>query len=284
MAAPQHVEAKCMSDNTNSGPASLSLTPSVPVPAAAPAGSPGRAAHLHGWARRCWAWMRANVSTLVLAALMLGAGGSTWWWARSSYFQQFGGIEPLGASATDQRAAWGQFGDYMGGVVNPLLSLLTLLALVATVALQRQQLQISRAELKATRKELKKSARAQRKAAKAMKGQLKQARLTAQAQTEAALHQLATAKAMQEQAEYTKVSARVAALVAWMPLAREEAEDAERRVNARKSALSTPNHATDKELLALQKRFGDCFEHEAMLKVTLEALGVEILKKEGSNT
>ncbi len=37
-------------------------------------------------------------------------------------------------------AAWGQFGDFLGGVLNPLLSFLALLAVVKNLRLQAEQL------------------------------------------------------------------------------------------------------------------------------------------------
>lgn len=86
---------------------------------------------------------------------------------------------------------WGQFGDFVGGTLNPILSFLSLLALVFTVTLQVHQLDIARAELKnsqsellATREELRRSADAQH----------------------------LTAMALNEQAKHTVISAKLAAL------------------------------------------------------------------------
>ena len=42
---------------------------------------------------------------------------------------------------------WGQFGDYVGGVLNPAFSFLALIALLATFALQVRQLRMSTNEL-----------------------------------------------------------------------------------------------------------------------------------------
>jgi hypothetical protein len=44
-------------------------------------------------------------------------------------------------------AAWGQFGDFLGGVLNPLLSLLALLAVVKNLRLQAEQLAQSQENL-----------------------------------------------------------------------------------------------------------------------------------------
>ena len=45
---------------------------------------------------------------------------------------------------------WGTFGDYFGGLLNPALSLLGLLALLYTIALQLEELELSRKELQAS--------------------------------------------------------------------------------------------------------------------------------------
>lgn len=90
-----------------------------------------------------------------------------------------------------KQEVWGQFGDFVGGILNPILSFLSLIALVYTVLLQVRQLDIARDELKnsqleleATRQELTRSADAQR----------------------------LTATALQEQAKHAVISAKLAAL------------------------------------------------------------------------
>jgi hypothetical protein len=102
-----------------------------------------------------------------------------------AYFQEFHG------DFSKKQEVWGQFGDFIGGTVNPILSFLSLLALVFTVVLQTRQLENSRtelansrAELEATREEMRRSAEAQRE----------------------------MAKAAQTQAEYANVSTRLSAL------------------------------------------------------------------------
>lgn len=64
-------------------------------------------------------------------------------------------------------AAWGQFGDYVGGILNPVLAFITLIGLFFTIILQGKQLENSRieldqaqAELELTRKELRRQANA----------------------------------------------------------------------------------------------------------------------------
>lgn len=49
---------------------------------------------------------------------------------------------------SDNPGSWGQFGDYVGGVLNPTFSFLALLALLATLGLQIRELRISARELK----------------------------------------------------------------------------------------------------------------------------------------
>lgn len=49
---------------------------------------------------------------------------------------------------SDDPGRWGQFGDYVGGVLNPTFSFLALLALLATLGLQIRELRISARELK----------------------------------------------------------------------------------------------------------------------------------------
>ena len=101
---------------------------------------------------------------------------------------------------------WGQFGDFIGGTLNPLFSFLSLIALVLTVALQARQLDLaheqlenSRDELRATQDELKKSAEAQR----------------------------ASAAAQQEQAKYSVIAAQIDALRASLAVASESLSQAQ---------------------------------------------------------
>lgn len=178
-----------MSDNDFSSP------PAAPAPDPAAADqAPAEFLDAHSRRRLAWALGIAGGIVLLLLAATYGA-----------YFMRFGD-QPSGDQGT-----WGQFGDFVGGTLNSLLGLLTLLALVFTVVLQTRQLELSRDELRATRDELARSTAAQRDAAAAMNGQLEQARLTAKAQAEAADHQLMAAMAMQEQAE----AARSAAQAQW---------------------------------------------------------------------
>jgi len=56
---------------------------------------------------------------------------------------------------------WGTFGDYLGGTLNPILSFLSLIALLTTIVLQSKELELTRNELQLTRDELERSASAQ---------------------------------------------------------------------------------------------------------------------------
>lgn len=87
---------------------------------------------------------------VVAAAVALVAGA---FWA---YFINFGP-----ADFSKDPAVWGQFGDFIGGTANPLISTLALIAVVLTIVLQSKQLDISSQELNETRQELKRSSDAQ---------------------------------------------------------------------------------------------------------------------------
>ena len=47
----------------------------------------------------------------------------------------------------DSNEIWGQFGDYVGGTLNPALSFLALIALLYTIKLQSRGLRLSTLEL-----------------------------------------------------------------------------------------------------------------------------------------
>jgi len=56
---------------------------------------------------------------------------------------------------------FGQFGDFIGGTLNPILAFLSFMALLYTIKIQTDELKLSREELEATREELKGSRIAQ---------------------------------------------------------------------------------------------------------------------------
>lgn len=64
----------------------------------------------------------------------------------------------LGLPLSDSQEDWGQFGDYIGGILNPFVALCALLLLSASVLLQRRTLDVTRQELTETRQELCKQA------------------------------------------------------------------------------------------------------------------------------
>lgn len=57
-------------------------------------------------------------------------------------------------------ASFGEFGDFVGGLANPLLALMGYLALLYTIKVQTNELALSREELALTREELERSATA----------------------------------------------------------------------------------------------------------------------------
>jgi uncharacterized membrane protein len=67
---------------------------------------------------------------------------------------------------SSDQSVWGTFGDFLGGTLNPILSFLSLLALLFTIVLQNKELQ-------ETRKELRQSREAQEEQTKSFQAQLK---------------------------------------------------------------------------------------------------------------
>jgi hypothetical protein len=62
----------------------------------------------------------------------------------AAYFWTFRG------AVSDSQATWGLFGDYMGGVLNPIFGLGALFALLYTIVLQVQELHETREEMRKT--------------------------------------------------------------------------------------------------------------------------------------
>ena len=118
--------------------------------------------------------VRIALTFLVAAAVGLGV------FVFAAYFLAFHD------SLSSKQEVWGQFGDFVGGTLNPILSFLSLIALVFTVLVQVRQLDNSRDELKnsqselvATREELRRSADAQRITATALEDQARHAAISA---------------------------------------------------------------------------------------------------------
>jgi len=74
----------------------------------------------------------------LIIGIALGIMALVFW----SYFSHFNG--PI----IYKQDAWGQFGDYIGGTLNPILSFLSLIALLWTIGIQSKDLELTRDELK----------------------------------------------------------------------------------------------------------------------------------------
>lgn len=89
------------------------------------------------------AWILICVSIFFLIAIF------------TSYFLNFHGGVSL------DNADWGTFGDFIGGILNPIFGFLGLIALLWTINLQIKELEATRQELENTRQELARAAKAQ---------------------------------------------------------------------------------------------------------------------------
>jgi hypothetical protein len=76
-------------------------------------------------------------------------------------------VNIFGGEISNKQEVWGQFGDYIGGVMNPLIGMFSLVLLLQNLDLQRkllhqtrEQVNLAKAEYKLTRKELERSATA----------------------------------------------------------------------------------------------------------------------------
>jgi len=68
----------------------------------------------------------------------------------ASYLFHF--FHKLGYGLSDDPAVWGQLGDYFGGILNPMLSFLSLVLLIKSLTLQNQANQDLRKEINYARK------------------------------------------------------------------------------------------------------------------------------------
>lgn len=82
------------------------------------------------------------VAILVLAGLLITGAGAAYAW-------RFGPAS--GWSWGGDQNAWGTFGDFFGGIVNPALAFVGLLALLYTIHLQLRELGYTRKEMEKTR-------------------------------------------------------------------------------------------------------------------------------------
>jgi hypothetical protein len=80
------------------------------------------------------------------------------------YFSKFGSL-----GLSNNQELWGQFGDFVGGTLNPILAFLSFMALLYTIKIQMDELKLSREELEATREELKGSRIAQQEQSESLK-------------------------------------------------------------------------------------------------------------------
>lgn len=78
-----------------------------------------------------------------------------------------------GVPISGDPAAWGQFGDFLGGILNPVFGFLSFLTLVLALVLQMRELTLSRESLRLSREELKATREEQAKAAEALELQNK---------------------------------------------------------------------------------------------------------------
>ncbi|TWA70703.1 hypothetical protein FBZ84_102253 [Azospirillum baldaniorum] len=68
----------------------------------------------------------------------------------AEYFNYFGSIGVIG-EFEKEKAAYGQFGDFFGGTLNPILAFMSFIAVLYTVSLQVTELNHNRKELRASR-------------------------------------------------------------------------------------------------------------------------------------
>ena len=67
-------------------------------------------------------------------------------------------LATFGVSTSKSQEVWGQFGDFFGGMLNPLLSSLTLAAVLVTMRLQSKELKVAQQENKRANEHLEKQA------------------------------------------------------------------------------------------------------------------------------
>jgi len=96
------------------------------------------------------------LAVAVVAALVVGG----------AYVIYFKGVPVSG-----DPGSWGQLGDYLGGVLNPVFGFLSVFALLVALVLQTRELKLSRESLSLSREELRLSREEQAKAAGALEAQ-----------------------------------------------------------------------------------------------------------------
>ncbi|ESS73933.1 hypothetical protein MGMO_8c00700 [Methyloglobulus morosus KoM1] len=93
--------------------------------------------------RSCFGWLEEK-SFVILPSIAVLLTFSV----VSVYFHYFSG------EVLVEHDKWGQFGDYLGGVLNPIFGFLGFIALLLTLKLQRQELKLSTEELAKSAKAL----------------------------------------------------------------------------------------------------------------------------------
>lgn len=73
---------------------------------------------------------------------------------------------------SDQTSVWGEFGDYLGGLVNPIVGFLTICLLTVSLRQNQLALQQARAELRLARKAIEQAKEVQQKTESALKAQI----------------------------------------------------------------------------------------------------------------
>ncbi|MHA2367166.1 MAG: putative phage abortive infection protein [Candidatus Hodarchaeales archaeon] len=91
---------------------------------------------------------------LKILVILIFVGITFYIGALSFYFYNFNG------GLVHEQDKWGQFGDYIGGTLNPLFAFLALIALLLTVVLQSRELKLSTKELAESSKALKEQSQA----------------------------------------------------------------------------------------------------------------------------
>lgn len=74
---------------------------------------------------------------------------------------------------SDDSSKWGTFGDFIGGTLNPIFALFSLFAIIYTIKIQTEELELSKEELRETKEELRESRIAQQEQSKSLKLQNK---------------------------------------------------------------------------------------------------------------
>jgi hypothetical protein len=206
MGVPETAEAKSMSHNgiSDNHPDSPAAGATTPLGSPPPPTQTGRPAHdlaehhapgqdagppqpLHAWTHVLDAITPARIGVGIVVAGLVAVVVCAL--AYGLYWRQFHG------ALSDKQETWGQFGDFVGGVVNPVVGLLTLIGLAGTVMLQVGQLALSRQALHEAQQEVRAAATERAETVRLMARQLELAGA-------AALHQKALANATMVAAEY----------------------------------------------------------------------------------